>query len=127
MRRRPSLRNCCSRTPERVRNRPGGSSNRSEEIWRKPDCNGSSTRALADARIDDFRAFAASVLGWRFSPMAYAGTPEAPIPPELEAALPEAGETLRPDYAVRELEPQDGASPWQLLVRVLGPDDDFDA
>ena len=32
--------------------------------------------------------------------------------------LPDYGETLRPDFAVRELEPKDGAPPWQLLVRV---------
>ena len=43
----------------------------------------------------------------------------APIPPELEVALPDHGETLRPDFAVRERDPQDGAPPWQLLVRVL--------
>jgi len=76
--------------------------------------------------IADFRAFAATVLGWSFSPKGYAGTPECPIPPELEVPLPEAGETLRPDYAVRELDPRDGASPWQLLVCVLEPGEDFD-
>jgi hypothetical protein len=80
----------------------------------------------ADLRIADFAAFAGSVLGWRFSPKGYAGTLESPIPPDLEVALPDAGETLRPDYAVRELEPQDSAPPWQLLVRVLDPGEDFD-
>lgn len=80
----------------------------------------------ADLRIADFPAFAGSVLGWSFSPKGYAGTPESPIPQDLEVALPDAGETLRPDYAVRELEPQDGAQPWQLLVRVLDPGEDFD-
>lgn len=80
----------------------------------------------ADFRIADFPAFAGSVLGWRFSPKGYAGTQESPIPPDLEVALPDGGETLRPDYAVRELEPQDGAPPWQLLVRVLDPGEDFD-
>ena len=40
--------------------------------------------------------------------------------------LPDYGETLRPDFAVRELEPKDGAPPWQLLVRVLDPGEDFD-
>jgi hypothetical protein len=76
--------------------------------------------------IADFRAFAGSVLGWNYSPKGYAGIPENPIPPELELALPEYGEVLRPDYAVRELEPQDGCA-WQLLVRVLEPGEDFDA
>jgi hypothetical protein len=80
----------------------------------------------ADLRITDFHAFAGSVLGWRFSPKGYAGTLESPIPPDLEVVLPDAGETLRPDYAVREPEPQDGAVPWQLLVRVLDSGDDFD-
>jgi hypothetical protein len=76
--------------------------------------------------ISDFRTFAASVLGWNFSSKGYAGTPEAPIPPELEVALPEYSEVLRPGFAVRELEPQNGCA-WQLLVRILEPGEDFDA
>ena len=76
--------------------------------------------------LPDFRAFAESVLGWSFSPKGYAGMPESPIPPELEVPLPDYGETLRPDLAVRELEPKDGASLWQLLVRILEPGEDFD-
>ncbi len=36
-------------------------------------------------------------------------------------ALPDYGDTLRPGLAVRELDPADGAPPWQLLVRVLEP------
>jgi hypothetical protein len=76
--------------------------------------------------VPDFRAFAESVLGWSFSPKAYAGTAESPIPPELEVPLPDYGETLRPDFAVRELEPKDGASAWQLLVRVVQPGEDLD-
>ena len=54
--------------------------------------------------LPDFRAFAESVLGWSFSPKGYAGTAESPIPTELEVPLPDYGETLRPDFAVRELE-----------------------
>src|SRR2546428_2721145 len=76
--------------------------------------------------LPDFRAFAESVLGWSFSPKGYAGTEESPIPPELEVPLPDYGETLRPDFAVRELEPKDAAPPWQLLVRVLEPGEDFE-
>jgi len=76
--------------------------------------------------LPNFREFAASVLGWGFSPKGYAGTPENPIPSELEVPLPEYSETLRPDFAVRELEPQNDSSPWQLLVRELKPDQDFD-
>ena len=33
--------------------------------------------------------------------------------------LPDYGETLRPDFAVRELDPKDGIASWQLLIRVL--------
>jgi hypothetical protein len=86
-----------------------------------------STSDGSELRIADFRNFATTVLDWRFSPRAYAGTAESPILAELEVVLPDAGETLRPDYAVRELEPPDGASAWQLLVRVLEPDEDFDS
>ncbi len=75
--------------------------------------------------LPDFEAFARSVLGWGFSPKGYAGTTESPIPQELEVSLPDYGETLRPDFAVRDLEPQNGA-PWQLLVRVLDTGEDFD-
>ena len=86
--------------------------------------------------LPDFRAFASSVLGWSFSPKGYAGTEEAPIPAELEAALPDAGGILRPDFAVRatplraapatEASPTSDAPAWQLLVRVCEPGGDFD-
>ena len=76
--------------------------------------------------LPNFRTIATQVLGWRFSPKGYAGADVCPIPPELEMPLPEYDETLRPDFAVRELEPQNGTSPWQLLVRVLEPGQDFD-
>src|SRR5205823_1505300 len=71
--------------------------------------------------LPDFRAFAESVLDWSFSPRAYAGIPESPVTPDLEVPLPDYHETLRPDFAVRDLEPKDGASTWQLLVRVVEP------
>ena len=76
--------------------------------------------------LPDFQNFTTSVLGWSFSPTGYSGTSESPIPPELEVALPEYGETLRPDLAVREMEPAEGDTPWQLLVKVLEPGADFD-
>jgi len=74
----------------------------------------------------DFSTFAGQVLGWSFSAKGYAGTADSPIPPELELTLTDYSETLRPDYAVRELEPKEGAAPWQLLVRVLDAGEDFD-
>ena len=89
-------------------------------------------RALGPERepepvVHDFETFARRVLGWSFSSKGYAGADGIPIPPELEVALPEQGDILHPDLAVRERDPQDGASPWQLLVRVLEIGDAFDA
>jgi len=76
--------------------------------------------------LPDFAVFARQVLGWSFSPRAYAGTAEVPIPPELEVPFGEHGELLRPDFAVREREVKEGASPWQLLVQVLPVGEELD-
>ena len=76
--------------------------------------------------IDDFERFARSVLGWTFSPKGYAGMAGTPIAPELEVALPDYGETLRPDYAVLDRDRKDAATGWQLLVRVVGQELGFD-
>ena len=76
--------------------------------------------------LSDFREFASAVLGWGFSSRGYAGTRESPIPAELELPLPDYGETLRPDFAVRERDPRDGEAPWQLLVQILDMGRDFD-
>ena len=76
--------------------------------------------------LQDFRVFAKTVLGWGFSPKGYAGTEETPIPAELEVPLPDYGETLRPDFAVRERDPQAGELPWQLVVQVLDKGNDLD-
>ncbi|MEX2555580.1 MAG: DNA methyltransferase [Actinomycetota bacterium] len=76
--------------------------------------------------LPDFRAFAEQVLGWGFSPKAYAGTDEVPVPDELSVALPAYDEMLRPHFAVRDLEPAEGACRWQLLVRVLETGQGFD-
>jgi hypothetical protein len=88
-------------------------------------------RALRDTveasdAITDFPAFASAVLGWSFSPRYYAGTDATQVPDELVVTLPDMAETLRPDFAVREREPSDGESPWQLLVRVLEAGHDLD-
>ena len=91
--------------------------------------------------LPDFERFAATVLGWSFSPGGYAGTNEAPIPPELEVVVPDSGRTIRPDFAVRRERlaagrrgnaieirdgPNDEASPWQLLVCCRQRGEDFD-
>lgn len=74
--------------------------------------------------VPDFRAFAERVLGWSFSPKFFVAGED--LPAELASPLPEGGGVLRPDLAVREREPGEGRSPWQLLVRVLGPEVDLD-
>ena len=76
--------------------------------------------------LPDFETFARTVLGWNFSPAGYAGTDAAPIPEGLEVALSDYGETLRPEFAVRERDPDDGLSPWQLLVKVVEQGTDLD-
>lgn len=77
--------------------------------------------------IPDFEEFARSVLGWTFSSKFYSGTADSALPAELEVVLPEFEDTLRPDYAVREPEPNKDGSQWQLLVKVLEKGTDFDA
>ena len=97
----------------------------------------------APPRLPDFRSFAERVLGWNFSPKGYVGTPDAPIPADLEVPLPESGGAFRPDFAVRA-EPlkasspagapaptppgnqADEPSPWQFLVSVVDPGESFD-
>ena len=79
-----------------------------------------------EPHLPDFEVFARHVLGWSFSPKGYVGTDSASIPEELELALPEYGETLRPGFAVRERDPAEGSPPWQLLVQVLEPGTDLD-
>ena len=74
--------------------------------------------------VPDFERFARSVLGWRFSPSGFAGTPDTPLPDDLATVLPGSGDTVRADYAVRRGK---DAETWQLLVRVLPPEQDFDA
>ena len=76
--------------------------------------------------MGDFREFASAVLGWGFSSRGYAGTAESPVPADLAVVLPDYDETLHPDFAVRERDPRNGASPWQLLVQVLAAGQDFD-
>lgn len=77
--------------------------------------------------IADFPRFAERVLGWTFREAGYAGGGGGPIPEELEVAVPEYGELLRPDFAVRERNPAEGEPPWQLLIRELPLGEDLDA
>ncbi|MGI8512212.1 MAG: Eco57I restriction-modification methylase domain-containing protein, partial [Solirubrobacteraceae bacterium] len=79
-----------------------------------------------DGVITDFPAFARAVLGWSFSAKGYAGTEAEWLPEELAVTLPDVGETLAPDFAVRERDPAPGAPAWQLLVGVLETSHDLD-
>ena len=76
--------------------------------------------------LPDFKSFATHVLGWQFSARGYAGTEENPIPGDLQEHLPDYGVTLAPSFAVREPDPAEGASGWQLLVQTIEPGEDFD-
>ncbi len=75
--------------------------------------------------LPDFETFARTVLGWNFSPKGYAGGEDHPIPDELRVTATD-GETLAPDFAVLERNPEKGESRWQLLVQALEPGQDFD-
>ena len=76
--------------------------------------------------LPDFEAFARSVLGWRFRPSGFAGTEDSPVPTELDVELRDFREVLRPDFAVRERDPAEGGTAWQLLVTILAPEEDLD-
>ncbi|MCQ3806586.1 MAG: N-6 DNA methylase [Acidimicrobiaceae bacterium] len=83
--------------------------------------------------LAEFRGFAETVLRWSFSPKGYGGTPDSPVPPDLEIGLPESGGVFRPDFAVRTEplrvppnERGERTSTWQLLVSVIDPAEGFD-
>lgn len=75
--------------------------------------------------LPDFETFARTVLEWNFSPNGYSGSEGNSIPEELRVTTAE-GEALAPDFAVRERNPGEGESAWQLVVQVLDPGQDFD-
>ena len=62
-------------------------------------------------RLADIPPLFTSFLGWRESDLA---TP----PADLTVALPELGVTLSPTWAVPAIDPAEGESPWQMLIRV---------
>lgn len=89
--------------------------------------------------LPDFEVFAKTVLGWNFSSKGYAGTVEVPIPNDLQVPVPESGEVLAPDFAVRSRPlkgvqvpatpvggPEEEPSQWQLLVSIFDLDQDLD-
>jgi len=66
--------------------------------------------------IRDFPRFATQILGWE--PADLLGSPDGdPVPETLEVALPECNETLRPSYAVPELDKTpEGDRKWLILI-----------
>lgn len=84
------------------------------------------TREETAPCLPDFRQFAEKVLGWNFVSKAIAGTTENPIPEDLQTHLIEYQQTLKPHWAVRELDPENGKPPWQLLVNVAERTIDLD-
>ena len=76
--------------------------------------------------LPDFETFARTVLGWSFAPKGYAGTEDALIPDELQVTLADYGETLQPDFAVRDLGAKEEEPSWQLLIQVLEPGQSLD-
>lgn len=68
--------------------------------------------------IADFPAFVQNVFGWDAGDLI--GAPDkAPLPADLEVTLTDYNETLRPTYAVKEVEPKAGACPWLMLIQSL--------
>ena len=75
--------------------------------------------------LKSFLAFAKTVLGWEEEDVA--GSPGGPpLPEDFSARLAEYGETLRPTFAVREIESAEGEPPWLLLGQELTGNQDFD-
>src|SRR5438552_2075204 len=60
--------------------------------------------------VADFPGFVQNVLGWEAADLIGASE-HNPLPADLEVALTDYNETLRPTYAVKEVEPKNGANP----------------
>ena len=77
--------------------------------------------------LPDFRAFAG--VGARLELLAEGLRGDGREPDPARASrrrCRRAARCLRPDFAVRERDPRDDGSHWQLLVKVIEPGDDFD-
>lgn len=64
--------------------------------------------------IRDFAGFVCSVLGWEKNDLL-----DADSLTDLHVHLPEYHETLRPSFAVKEIQPKDTKKPWLLLIQSL--------
>lgn len=79
--------------------------------------------------IWDFEGFARSVLGWTFHENFYVRVKDlAELPEGLVADLPDFGEMLKPNYAVRHRpQPTEDGPEWQLIIRTVDPGQGLDA
>ncbi|MDE0626109.1 MAG: N-6 DNA methylase [Bryobacterales bacterium] len=79
--------------------------------------------------IWDFEGFARSVLGWTFHKNFYVCVKDLEeLPEDLVADLPDFGEMLKPDYAVRHrTRPTEDGPEWQLIIRTVDPSQGMDA
>jgi hypothetical protein len=80
------------------------------------------------AEIHDFRLFTQQVLAWEAAdliPLPNVSTLPDDLT-ELEVALPEYHETLRPMYVVREFDPRDGQKPWLMVIQEVAAGTDLD-
>jgi hypothetical protein len=75
-------------------------------------------------QICDFPRFAQEVLGWEPGDLVAVDCDDAQTAP-LVVALPAYHDTLRPTYAVKEVDPKDG-KPWLMLVEAIPAGADFD-
>ena len=82
--------------------------------------NGGEDTALA---VTDLPGLLQEVFDWQAADLIGDGNLES-----LEVVLPEYGETLRPTYAVKEIEPDDAKpNPWLMLIQTLRTGVDLDA
>lgn len=75
--------------------------------------------------VTDLPGLLCNVFGWEPQDLV-GGAAGDPLPDSLDVVLPEYGETLRPTYAVREVEPRDGGRPWLMLIRTIKTGTDLD-
>lgn len=75
--------------------------------------------------IQDFPKFTQEVLGWEPADLVPVNDGDPQTCP-LIVALPEYNDTLRPTYAVKEVDPKEGQSPWLMLVQLIPTGADFD-
>jgi hypothetical protein len=84
---------------------------------------GADRRRAEQPVIPDLKAFCIKFLGWQESDFVEPAS-DSDATRQLEIALPEYGETLRPEYAVPDC---DNQGKWQVLIKLVETGADFDA